>query len=154
MINITKVNPCRPFFNMVRPYDFEEILTDSLVRGFGLSLRGKLLVDEAIHHVFQNNQNEQGRDASGTNNAVIMYDIVKEIWELRNRFGEEMAFEICALFNPMIDDTYAEFNIFCDRDGIPINGLDIDQLKALYRYTSNQKVRAFIEHMITYSLMF
>lgn len=146
MVNIVKMNPCHPFLNMAREADFEEMLVDSLARAFGLTTLGRLHVDEAVHHAF--------KKKAETGEVVIMRDIVEEVWNLRERFGEALAFEICALFNCMIDDAYPEYELFCDRDGLPVNALDIDQLKALYRNTSNRGARAFVENMILYALMF
>lgn len=142
MIQITHINPCRPFEHMARVSDFQEMLVDALSRGFGLNQRGRCIVDEAVHHAFSKRKD------------IIMRDIIEEIWTLRNRFGEKDIFDICALFNCMVDDSYIEFNIFCDRDGLAINSLDIDQIKGLYRTTANCHARAFIENMILFSLMF
>lgn len=141
-MDIIHINPCRPFDHMARKADYEEILVDSLARAFNLTLTSRLLVDEAVHHAY------------AKYNDVIMRDIMEEIWTLRERFGEASAFELCALLNCMIDNTYAETAIFCERDGLAINALDVDQLKALYRTTSNRGARAFIENLIVYSLMF
>ena len=145
-MNVLHINPCRPFTGMSRLGDFEEMLVDALAFGFNLSGQYRMIVDEAIHHTFAAKQSE------GT--SVVMRDIVDKIWELRARFGDKIAFEVCALFNPMIDESYQEYGVFNEENGVAFNDLDVNGLKSVLINISNRCVRSFIEKMILYSLMF
>lgn len=141
-MNIIHINPCRPFEGMARKDDYIEILVDSMTRGFGITGLARFLLDEAVHHAYQKKED------------VIMRDVLEEVWELKARFGEQTAFELCALLNCTVDGSYPEYKLFCDRDGVPINVLDIDAIKAMYRETANRGARGFIENLVLYSLMF
>lgn len=141
-MHIVLVNPCRPFANMTRKNDFLEILKTALVQGFELNAMGECIIDEAIHHAF------------ATSCDVIMRDILSEVMQLREKYPSGACLELCSRMNCMVDPSFGEYAIFCERDGVAVNQLDVEGLRLLYCQASNPSVRDFIAVLIIHSLMF
>ena len=141
-MHIVLVNPCRPFANMARKNDFLEILKTALAQGFELNAMGECIIDEAIHHAF------------ALRRDVIMKDILGEVMQLQEKYPNGACFELCSRMNCMVDPSYGEYAIFCERDGVAVNQLEVEGLKMLYGQASNPAVRDFIAVLIIHSLLF
>lgn len=148
-MNIVKINPLRPFEKMSRMGDFEEMVTNAFTHAFDLSpTLGRVTLSVAIHHAYAKHGIE-----------TILSDVVEELKVISadetNVTMMNAARDLTNVLSPYAcDSSFPEYAIFCDRDGHPLNSLDVTGLKMVMMQSSNDNIRAFLERMVIYSLLF
>lgn len=143
-MNIIRINLLNPFFNMSRRGDYQEMIINSLSEAYSLNTVAKATLSVAVHHAY------------AKHDSPILSDVVSDLNELSKAGGANSALcdEMCLLMTYANDSSFPEHDIFCDRDGLPLNQLETEGLKAVLRQASNNQVRLFLERMIVYSLLF